>query len=538
NYGTLANATLVLDGGTLGLDVSTFQADTIEGVLTIGDGDTVVVQGGFSITGIDGTSPGTIALTGADSTLEVADAETLNATTITIGNADDVSTLQVDSTLTLGSGSVIQTTSGFVSDAITGAGSVINNGAIVADAAAGTLIIGTTDFTNDGLLSVASGADLQIQPFDAFINAGTLSVASGSLATIESVNTFSNTGAIVVNGGSLQVFADLQGSGGVTSLSDGAQVELGASAAAGQDIQFLDGTDSLVLDDAADFASTVAGFQQGDSIVLTGFGGASETYADGVVTITQSSSVLGIPITTVATIQMEGDYTANDFSTTTDASGDLILTVDVLPCFAAGTRIMTAEGEVAVEALKAGDRVVTVTTGKRRMRPIVWVGHRAVDISRHPAPEKVRPVRVQRGAFAPNLPARDLLLSPDHAIYAEGVLVPVKYLINGTTIRVDETAQHVVYHHVQLAQHEILLSEGLRTESYLESGGRGMFANGGQPIVLHADFSHIAWDVLGCAPLKVTGSEVERIKAHLAKRAKPARAVRGKSKSLRASSGC
>ncbi|MCB8884154.1 hypothetical protein ACELLULO517_28370, partial [Acidisoma cellulosilytica] len=77
NYGTLANATLVLDGGTLGLDVSTFQADTIEGVLTIGDGDTVVVQGGITVENADGT-PGTIALTGADAMLEVTDSETID----------------------------------------------------------------------------------------------------------------------------------------------------------------------------------------------------------------------------------------------------------------------------------------------------------------------------------------------------------------------------------------------------------------------------------------------------------------------------
>ena len=528
NFGTLANATIVMDGGVLGLGTSTFQDDTIEGPLTIGDGDTIVLQDGFAITGADGTSAGTIALTGADSTLEIADDETLNATSITIGSADDVSTLQVDSTLTLGSGSIIETAPSIVSDAITGAGTVINDGTILAAAAGGNLVIGTTDFTNAGQVAVTNGGSLQIQTFDTFANAGTLSVTSGGLATVESVVTaFSNTGIMVVNGGSLVVDAELQGSGGVTSLSDDGQVELGASASSGQSFDFTDGTGQLVLDDAADFGSLVSGFQQGDSIVMTGFGGASETYADGVVTITQSSTALGIPITTVATIQMEGNYQASDFATSTDSNGDLVLTTDVLPCFAAGTHILTTAGEVAVERLKAGDGVVTVTDDKRRVTTIVWVGFRAVDISRHSAPEKVRPVRVQRGAFGPKQPKRDLLLSPDHAIYVEGALVPVKYLINGTTVKVDEKISRVVYYHVQLQQHEVLLSEGLPTESYLESGGRGMFANSGEPIVLHPDFSDIAWDVLGCAPLKVTGPEVERIRARLADRAaSPARRVR------------
>jgi hypothetical protein len=519
NYGTLENATLVLNGGTLGLSDSVFQNDTIQGALTIGDGDTIVVQSGFAITGVDGTSPGLISITGAEATLEVTDDETLSNTTIVIGNADDVSTLEVDGTLTLGSNTTIETAPTIVSDAITGAGTVINDGAVTGDAATGNLVLGTTDFDNAGLVSVSGGASLDIQTSDSFDNSGTLSIASGSVGTVDSVNTFSNTGSIVLNGGTLTVDAVLDGtSGGVTSLSNAGQLELGAGATADQTVTFLDGTDSLILDDVADFAGTVSGFQTGDSIVLDGFAGATESYADGVLTFTETSTVVGQTITTTGTIQIEGNYQASDFSTTTDANGDLILTTDVLPCFAAGTLILTADGEVAVEALKEGDEVVTVTDGKRRLMPITWIGHRAIDISRHPAPEKVRPVRVQRGAFAPNMPARDLLLSPDHAIFAEGVLVPVKYLVNGTTIRVEEAAKTVLYFHVELERHEVLLSDGLPTESYLDSGGRAMFENGGSAVVLHADFSHIAWDVLGCAPLKVTGPEVARIQKRLAAR--------------------
>jgi hypothetical protein len=537
NFGTIENATLVLDGGTLGLDTSVFQNDTIQGALTIGDGNTVVVQDGFTVENADGSAPGTIALTGADATFEVADDETLDNATITMGNASDLDTLQVDGTLTLGTASAIETTPSFASAAITGAGTVINDGKVTADASSGNLVIGTTDFTNAGLLTISGGAGLQIQTFDAFQNTGTLSVTSGSLATVEGTSALANSGAIVVDGGTLVVDAPLQGgnqaaaavatqleaAGGTTTLSDDAEVELGASSAAGQTIHFLDGTDRLILDDATAFASDVNGFQSGDSIVLSGFAGATETYADGVLTLTQSATVLGIPITNTATIQLEGNYTASDFSTTSETDGSLLITTDVVPCFASGTRILTAEGEVAVEALKVGDSVVTVTGGRRRLMPITWIGLRAIDIGRHPAPEKVRPIRVQRGAFAPNQPSRDLLLSPDHAIYDKGVLVPVKYLVNGTTVAEDGEMRSVVYHHIQLEQHEILLAEGLPAESYLESGGRGMFVNGGQPVTLHADFSHIVWDVLGCAPLMVTGPEVESIRGTLAKRAASAR---------------
>ncbi|WP_459678286.1 Hint domain-containing protein, partial [Acidisoma sp. 7E03] len=517
NDGTIENATLVLNGGTLSLSSgSVFQNDTIQGSLAIGDGATMVVQSGFALEALGGGAGGTLSITGDDATLEVADSETIAHATVTMGNAQDVTTLMVDSGLTLTSDTTLQTTSSFVTAAITGAGTVINDGTVSAEASSGSLVIGTTDFTNAGLLVVGGGASLAIQTFDAFDNTGTLRVTSGSTATVNSTDTFANTGTIALDGGSLTVNAVLQGAAGVTEISNGGTLELGAAATADQTVSFLNGSGSLVLDDAADFAASVSGFQAGDSIVLAGFAGASESYADGVLTFTETSTALGQAIVTTATIKVEGSYTAGDFSTTTDANGDIILSTDVLPCFVAGTRILTLRGEVAVEDLQIGDAVVTVTDGERRTSPIRWIGRRAVDISRHPAPEKVRPVRVRRGAFGARMPARDLLLSPDHAIFAESVLVPVKYLVDGVAIRVEDAAKTVEYFHVELAQHEVLLSEGLPTESYLDSGGRAMFENGGLPVVLHADFSHVAWDVLGCAPLKVTGPEVQRIRERLA----------------------
>jgi hypothetical protein len=99
------------------------------------------------------------------------------------------------------------------------------------------------------------------------------------------------------------------------------------------------------------------------------------------------------------------------------------------------------------------------------------------------------------------------------------VLVPVKYLVNGCTVRFDGTISCLVYFHVELTQHEVLLAEGLGAESYLETGGRAMFENGGQPMVLHPDFTPMIWDVLGCAPLMVTGPEVNAIRARLSARA-------------------
>ncbi|MGE0418132.1 MAG: SdiA-regulated domain-containing protein, partial [Acetobacteraceae bacterium] len=137
---------------------------------------------------------------------------------------------------------------------------------------------------------------------------------------------------------------------------------------------------------------------------------------------------------------------------------NVVATDAVIPCFAAGTMILTDRGEVAVEDLAVGDVVPTAETEVHL--PIVWIGSRQVDCVRHPNPKAVWPIRVAKGAFGKGAPSRDLFLSPDHAVYCQDVLIPVKYLVNGTTIAQVEV-DSVTYFLVVLTRREILLGEGL-----------------------------------------------------------------------------
>jgi Hint domain len=135
-----------------------------------------------------------------------------------------------------------------------------------------------------------------------------------------------------------------------------------------------------------------------------------------------------------------------------------------------------------------------------------------------PGARKVWPVRVQAGAFGRELPARDLWLSPDHAVFFEGVLIPVKHLINGAAIA-QVQVDRITYYHIELPRHDVILAEGLATESFLDTGGKCMFENGGAPMVLHPDFAILQWEAAGCAPLVVTGPEVVAARRRLAKAA-------------------
>jgi len=188
-------------------------------------------------------------------------------------------------------------------------------------------------------------------------------------------------------------------------------------------------------------------------------------------------------------------------------------------CFASGTLILTDRGEIAVEHLTAGDHVTTVSGASY---PIRWIGYRRIDCSRHPDPRQVWPVRVGAGAFGESLPRRDLWLSPDHAVYMQGGLIPIKLLVNGSTIRQIQL-NAVTYYHVELSRHDILLAEGLPAESYLDTGNRHMFENGGASLLLHPYLEdgndQARRETESCVPFVCDAERVEPLWHSLAARA-------------------
>ncbi len=173
-------------------------------------------------------------------------------------------------------------------------------------------------------------------------------------------------------------------------------------------------------------------------------------------------------------------------------------------CFARGTLIACEAGPVAVEQLTAGTRVTLARGGSAC---ITWVGHRSIEVAGHATPAAVRPIRVAAGCFGPGLPLRDLVLSPEHAVFVDGVLVPVKHLVNSSTIApVDWDT--VTYFHVRLDAHDILLAEGLPAESYLDDEDHAVFDNA-------ADAPQASGVMVPCAPRLTQGVELEAIRARL-----------------------
>jgi hypothetical protein len=222
-----------------------------------------------------------------------------------------------------------------------------------------------------------------------------------------------------------------------------------------------------------------------------------------------------------STLDVGTGRSLGDFTLAADGSGTLV-TTDV-PCFVAGTLIRGACGDVPVEALRPGDLVRTLGG---RLAPVVWVGRRRIDLSRHPRPWRVAPLRILAGALAPGVPARDLWVSPDHALYLDRRLVPAGRLANGATIARQDGLASVAYVHVELDRHDLVFAEGCVAESYLDTGNRRLFANGAGPLAMHPDLAGepdaaacATWAECAAAPLLLRGKALAVLRARLLARA-------------------
>ena len=192
--------------------------------------------------------------------------------------------------------------------------------------------------------------------------------------------------------------------------------------------------------------------------------------------------------------------------------------VDVA-CFRAGTRIRTPSGDVAIETLQPGDPVITANNDSR---PVRWTGRHRVDCQRHPFPEQVWPVRVAAGALGTAIPCADLYLSPDHSLLLDGVLVPVKLLINGTSIAREPTGA-VTWHHLELDSHDVILAEGAAAETYLDTGDRAKFDGEVSPLVpgvAPPGRSQILREAMSDLDVVVTGPVLAAIRRRLTERAR------------------
>jgi T5SS/PEP-CTERM-associated repeat protein len=523
--------------------------------LTIGLGGTgtleVTTQGVLDTTGA--AVLGTEALPVVQQATILSQAMWTIGSALTVGNAGNA-VMVIGTGGTVFAGSVVLGDQGGATGTLTVSGTIGTGGS--------TFAASSLSFGTDLVVGNAGTAELTVNQ-GAIVGsptapAGTIEIGAqpGGIGTVNVSGAASSLNAAVLAvGGS----GGAAGGAGMLSIGAGATVDAGTVIVWGGGTITLGGgdlaTDPITVDGEITGYGTLAGAIAGDgTIVASGgtltlpgsFSGLGTLAFGGVATLVLDTpgSGIALPVTGLAGgdriefagLTITGAHVTSPGTVTISTTGASYLLTDVsfapgaqqtfitgldsatgnnyiqVQCFAAGTRIAGPHGEVSVEALRVGDNVALAEGG---VADVVWIGHRTVDAARHPQPRKVWPVRIAAGAFGAGMPRRDLLLSPDHAVFVENVLIPVKCLINGSTI-VQLPVDSVSYYHVELAQHDVILAEGLPVESYLDTGDRSDFANGGGPVRLHPDFNVLAWEALGCARLVMTGPELDAARARIA----------------------
>jgi hypothetical protein len=528
----------------------------------------------------------TIGFGSASNTFAVAEdaanaaASTLKIDGDTSGSSHPVTLTMVGNTLTVGTTVLLNNDQSFISGkgtlsaggAISGAGGITATGGLLDLTGAGslsgpTLTIGTA--VGSTLEIDLAGASSSAAPISINNTAQTLEVGPSGNFTINGGNESITNGTIQLAGGSLTdtggitlnnaaakltgfgtvttgtgTTTDFDGTGAVTATggvldftkgtNSGSVTAYDIAASAGSVLQFdgavgaatihptvtfdsvaTGGLGTLDLTDATnnDFHGTVNNFVIHDKIQVLNADHVTLNGAGTVLTVFDASN------TQLEAITLGQSHTGFTFSV--DTATDTITTD--MPCYAAGTRILTATGERVVESLLQGDIALTLSGGELSAQPVKWLGRRRIDLTAHPHPETVAPIRIRRGAFADSMPHTDLLVSPDHAVFVDGKLICARQLINGTTIRQEKGWTAVDYFHVELDSHAILLAEGLPAESYLNTGNRGFFANSGEPLVLHPDLTdetdYPTRQAGSCAPFVWDEASVRPVWQRLAERA-------------------
>jgi len=183
-------------------------------------------------------------------------------------------------------------------------------------------------------------------------------------------------------------------------------------------------------------------------------------------------------------------------------------------CYCKATLILTEHGEVAVEDLAIGDRIVTRFGG---IRSIKWIGRRSYNGRFIIGQKDALPIVIKAGALETDTPRRDLWVSPHHAMLLDGLLIEARDLVNGTTIIQMQSVESVDYFHIEFEEHDAMLAEGAWAESFLDDDNRNLFQNAEDYAALYpGDLDRVQ---PYCAPRLDSGEEMQRIRDRLRARA-------------------
>jgi hypothetical protein len=519
NYGDITNSGVAgLAGISLakaGADIAAKVADILNGPAAFIDGtETGLILQGLGTAGltVDLQNQGTIE--GDDTALSLqGTGAVFNSITGVIDATSATATAAISIDQTAGSAFILVNAGTIMTNGADGEGIILNGGSLHFSQTSTGRLQGGIEVTNAAAYIGVSGTVT-----------GGIQLAADEQNTLALSQGFSIDGSIALGTGSFSTLM-LGSSSSASTVDINAQAGgLSLSVYPG-DINFFDylATWTLVgnVSNLTEGVSIV-NFSSLDTIELQdvtpadpgGYIVTQASFLDNVLTLTESSGE-------TYTIDIEKRFSHGGFviqttsltPTAADPATQASL-IELVPCFAAGTRILTPRGERLVEHLAPGDIVITVTGEDA---PLIWVGRRHLSLRRHPAPQRVRPIRIRAGALGDNSPARDLYLSPDHALFLGGALIPAKHLVNHRNIEQVDVAE-ITYFHLELPAHAIIFADSAPVESYLDCGARGVFETAGPLVELHPDFADTIRRAGSCAPVRESGPALAAARAQIAAR--------------------
>ncbi|ACI50103.1 conserved hypothetical protein [Gluconacetobacter diazotrophicus PA1 5] len=389
--------------------------------------------------------------------------------------------------------------------------------------AANTYYIGGTT-TISGLANLVTGTTINVVGGTATLsgNSGStlLGALNGSTVNIEYGGTF-NTGAAL---GSLLEGATVSfGSGGGTLVINGGGTAISLLASgplSATTIQNYDPSrDTIELQDTV---APISGYTiSGDTtrtITLYGSDGTQvATY-----TVNLASGVNLANGTYNAVNSTQGNPLNITYTT-----GNTYIGV----CFLADSMIRTPSGDIAVQDIRVGDEILACPDGEwrdgeqgtgERLGTVVWTGKAHATVRPGlPDDEAGYPVRILRDAIADGVPYKDMLVTPEHCLFLDGVFIPARMLVNGRSIFHDRTITAYDYYHIETERHSVIIADGMPTESYLDTGNRRSFRQDGKIVHIGAGNAR-SWTEDAAAPLGVTRAVVEPVFRRIEARARDA----------------
>jgi hypothetical protein len=449
-----------------------------------------------------------------------------------------------------GIGVAISDAAGTVDNAgsIAGGGVYLFYGGLVSNAAAGVIdddqggigvaisdAAGTLE--NAGSITGYTGVNLGYAPGGLVVNTGTITGYGTSFAAgvyiYGDAGTVENAGAIdgvkyavyfaVASGANrLIVDAGASFSGLVKANASAANtIELTSSASGGTlsglGSEYV-GFQNLAIDSAAAWevtgteagleAAAFSGFNTHDSLYITNLSympGATATLSGGTLAVVSDGTTVDIAMSNVTGTHFYAH----------DVGGEVLVNESTVACYCRGTLILTSRGKVPVEDLAVGDMLVTLSG---ELRPLKWIGRRSYAGWLAAGNPDAQPVLFKAGSLADHVPARDLLVSPEHAMFLDGALIPARHLVNGVSIIQTKGMEEIHYFHLELEDHAVIFAEDAASETYVDDGNRGMFHNVYEYYEQFPDAPR-GRDAAYCAPRIEDGFELDAVQRVLNARA-------------------